>query len=221
MRNCDNCYNGHYNYSERGEELYCDINEFLLEQVEPEDCCISHRYIEGYSDEEYNIFYDNTYEGPGYFVVHKINGEIDKFFKIIIANRMGMPHFCFKAFSKKLSEENNKIEFVFRDREDEESGLFSLISKFLKDLNGEKVKSIDTHKDGDNMLYLEEYDKVVKLVAECDTKKISNTVDINIGDRYACMQYPAVNSFYYNLASCCFKEKDEEEVIKIKQLKRI
>lgn len=220
MRKCDNCYNGHYNFSERGEELYCDINEYLLELVDPENCCESHRYIEGYSDEEYKLFYD-TSEGPGYFVVHEIDGKIDKYFKIFIANQMGIPHFCFKAFSTNLTELSNKIEFSFRDREDSESGLYSIMNRFLTDLEGEVVMSIDSLKDGNNKISLKSYDSVVKLVIERDSKKNHETIDINIGDRYACLQYPAISKFYYNLASCCLKEKDEEELAKIKQLKRI
>ena len=54
-RCCDNCFHGHYNLSERGEEIYCTENGYSKELVTPEYVCESHEYIQGYEEGvEYN-----------------------------------------------------------------------------------------------------------------------------------------------------------------------
>ena len=83
MRNCGNCYNGHYNLSERGEEMYCDESEFMEEDVKENDCCIDHRYYPGMEESRYYLFYDASYMGPGYLIASIGDGKVNMIGNII------------------------------------------------------------------------------------------------------------------------------------------
>lgn len=45
-RCCDNCFHGHYNLSDRGEEIYCDEDKAQPVWVEKNYVCELHKYEE-------------------------------------------------------------------------------------------------------------------------------------------------------------------------------
>ncbi len=53
---CGNCFHGHYNLSERGEELYCTENGYSEVDVDPNYCCEEHIFEEGYEEEMLKLF---------------------------------------------------------------------------------------------------------------------------------------------------------------------
>ena len=53
---CGNCFHGHYNLSERGEELYCTENGYSEVDVDPNYCCEEHQFEEGYEEDMLRLF---------------------------------------------------------------------------------------------------------------------------------------------------------------------
>ena len=53
---CGNCFHGHYNLSERGEELYCTENGYSEVDVDPNYRCKEHVFEEGYEEDILRLF---------------------------------------------------------------------------------------------------------------------------------------------------------------------
>ena len=229
MRKCENCFNGHFNLSDRGEELFCDINEFAEENVEIDHCCEYHRYIPGTEEENNYVMFDDKYLGPGFIIINKKNKEIVKFFKIYILNNHGFPSYGIRAYSVKCKDKPDKeftnIEFTFRDIEDEENGLYKTFSNLDFNLNGNKVGTIDIENQGKNNFSLLGNGNVCKLTIAKDVygvKHATDFIEINVGDNISCKNYDAINAFYNDLTMLCpnvTNDKDLEELLLIRNKK--
>ena len=208
MRNCGNCYDGHYNLSDRGEEMYCDETGYSEEDVSVEEGCEWHRFIPGCEEEKNYILYDESYLGPGFFVINENKeGQIQKWLKIYPVNAGGFTSYSIRAFSvdgrDKPNEEFNTFHFTFRDIEDEENGLYEAFTNLCVRLNGSKVETIDKFSQGRNHFCLKENGKVTTFSISKDIygiKEPSNFIDIYIGDYFTCENWDAVSRFYVDLA---------------------
>ena len=223
MRNCGNCYNGHYNLSDRGEEMYCDESGFIEEAVKEENYCEYHRYYPGMEDEKNYIFYDDSYIAPGYLIVNIRSGKINKFLKFYNASQDGFPLISVRAYSTSLKENPNEefssMDFSFRDLEDYENGLFKLFSNLSFDLLGKRVFSSNPFEQGKNNLKLESNSKVTKITLYKDTyhgtQHPSDFIDILIGDEYTCDDYNSIIKFWDDLSKICVKKISYNEVKKL------
>ena len=228
MRKCGNCYYGHFNLSERGEEMFCTESGFMEEWVDENSCCDSHIFETGYENEKNYLLYDDEYLGPGYFIINKKNNEINKFLKIYIMNSFGgFPSFGLRAFcidaEDKAEMKFNNIEFTFRNLEDDDNGLFEIFTNLCYNLNGSIVPTIDQKGQGENNFKLETDSKITRLIISKDVYKgdqhPTDFIDINIGDDYSCQNYEAIMELYNRLVSLnplSIKKQDIKQLVKLK-----
>ena len=219
MRTCKNCYNGHYNLSNRGEEMYCDESDYSEDIVSEEKSCDLHRFEPGYEEEKNYIIYDETYLGPGFFIVNKQGNEIVKYLKVFIMNKQGYPNYGLRAFSihakDNPDDEYNTIDFTFRDLEDDENGLYQVFTKLCINLNGETIETIDKFYQGRNHFSLNENSRVVTFSIAKDVNGVKDATDfieINIGDDMTCRNYTAIAEFYNHLVNSQVKNATEKEI---------
>lgn len=223
MRNCGNCYNGHYNLSDRGEELYCDESGFMEVDVKEEENCEYHRYYPGTEEEKNYVFYDESFIAPGYLIVNIKNGKMDKFLKFYNASQDGFPLLGVRAYSKSAKEDPDEdfssIDFSFRDLEDDENGLFKLFTNLWYDLVGERIFAIDSFAQGKNNLKLDSNSRVTKITLYKDTyhgtQHPCDYIDILMGDEYTCDDYDSIIKFWQGLSKICTKKISSDEVKKL------
>lgn len=223
MRTCGNCYNGHYNLSDRGEELFCDESGFMEEDVREEGSCEYHRYYPGTEEEKNYVFYDESYIAPGYLIVNIKDGKMDKFLKFYNASQDGLPLLGVRAYStsakEDLDEDFSSIDFSFRDLEDDENGLFRLFSRLCDDLSGKRIFTIDSCAQGKNNLKLDSNTRVTKLTLYKDTyhgtQHPCDFIDILMGNEYTCDAYDATIKFWQELSKICIKKISSDEVKKL------
>ena len=223
MRCCGNCYNGHYNLSERGEELFCDETGFMEEEVEADFCCEYHRYYPGMEEEKNYIFYDESYLGPGYLIVNIKDGKMSKFLKVYNASENESPLFGIRAYSTDAKEDPNEefssIDFSFRDIEDDRNGLFKLFIDLISNLSENRIFTIDSFSQGKNNIELDYNPKIAKITLNKDTyhgtQHPCNYIDVLIGDEYTCNDYDAIIKFWQRLSEINPKELSSDEVNKL------
>ena len=223
MRNCGNCFNAHYNLSDRGEELICDESGYSEEYVEEDYTCDMHRYYPGLEEEKNYVFYDESYIAPGYLIINIKEGKVRAFFKIYIMNNNSTPLIGIRAYHAGIKEnpeqKYNSIDFSFRGLEDNDNGLFKLLSTLYYDLSGDRVYSIDPHVQGKNNLKLDSNLRVVKMTFYKDlyhgTQHPCDYIDILLGDEYTCEKYEALCKFYCGLSKVCSKTLPSESVKKL------
>ena len=227
MRKYDNC-----NFSSLGldcntgiETLYYTETKYDYE-VKTTDSCEHHQYIEGLEEEKNYLLYDETYLGPGYFIIKIQNNEINKFIKIYTTNNDGIPHYSIRAFSPnakdKPEETFTNIEFTFRDIEDYKNGLFEAFNNLFKNING-NIETIDTRQQGKNNISFISTTKTIKVIFSKDIwhgkQHPTDFIDINLGDNYSCKNYDAINEFYNSLAKLTPNQAKKQEIEKILKLK--
>lgn len=223
MRNCDNCYNGHYNLSDRGEELFCDESEFTEELVDSDGVCEYHRYYPGMEEEKNYVFYDEHYLGPGYLIVNVKNGSISKFFKIYDASSNGVPNIGIRAYSKDSTENPEEkfssIDFSFRDIEDCDNGLFKLFSSLCYEVTSDRLFTVDSQVQGYNHLKIDSNLKVVNVTLCKDTfngtQHPCDYIDVLLGDAYTCEDFEAINKLYCGLSEICMRSLSSNDVKKM------
>lgn len=226
MRKCDNCSFGSYGLDCKTgiETLYCKESDYEHE-VKQDDVCIQHQFIDGYENEKNYYFYDATYLGPGIFIINECNNEIIKYFKIYIMNDSSYPNYAIRAFSKEgkdlPDEEYNNIEFIFRNREDDE--LFNILSILSQNING-AITTIDELEQRKNHLSISSDKNIIKLTISKDIyggkQHPSNFIDINLGDNDTCQNYYAINELYNSLIELCKQNIKEDDIYKIISLKK-
>ena len=147
--------------------------------------------------------YDESYFGPGFFIIHKENDEITQYLKIYIDNNFGFPNYCLRAFSvdgrDKPDMKWNTIDFTFRSIEDEDNGLLEAFQNLNLNLNGNEVKTIDYERQGKNHFGVKEIDGKIILSISKEVWGIKNSndfIDIVIGDNETCENYEAIATFY-------------------------
>ena len=223
MRKCNNCYNGHYNLSERGEEMYCDETEFMEEVTNSESTCEYHRYIPGFEEEKNYVFFDDKYLGPGYLIVKIKNDIVQKFIKLWISSTDGFPNFSLRVYEKDKKDnpddDFNTVEFDFRDLEDDENGLFQAFTNFYHDLSGTSIYSLDMVNHARNNFSMISNLKVTKLIANKDIyygeQHPTDFIDIAIGDDCTCPKYYAFLKLYQKLSKLDIKSTSNEDIQKL------
>ena len=208
MRCCDNCI-----YS-------CKID------IMPDDLCIEHQYIEGLSNEKNYVLYDNKYLGEGYFIINEINNEIKKFIKIYIINYNGFPQYCLRAFGTESRDnpdsDYTNIEFVFRNMEDHDNGLYNIFLELASSIRG-NITSTDEHYEGKNNISFILHNKgIVRMIVSKDIwrgrQHPTDFIDINIGDNYTCINYEAIKKFYNYLSRICSNKSNINDIKRILKL---
>ena len=100
------------------------------------------------------VLYDDTYLGPGIFIINKENNKIVKFLKIYIMSNYGFPNYGLRVFSinnnDNLKQEYSVINFNFTKTDDIKNNLYKIFYNLCIDLNGEKIETIDRFKQGQN-----------------------------------------------------------------------
>lgn len=227
MRNCDNCNHGSYGLDcNLGiERLFCREADYEYE-VNPNDICGFHQYIDGMESEKNFVLYDESYFGEGYFIIHTENGSITKFFKIYTINDHGFPNFGIRAFSIDGKDEPDteftRIEFSFRSTEDFDNRLFNVFSQFGNNVRS-KISTIDYCQQGRNGIVVSSKKDIVYIVFSKDVYKgkqhPTDYIDINLGDSYTCQYYEAINSLYNDLGAICSQTATLEDINELIRLR--
>jgi len=182
MRKCDNCMNSCYAFDcNCGKEtLYCKETGYEYE-VQPEGVCELHQFVPGYEEEKHYLVYDENYLGPGYFIIKETNGEITDFLKLYIINNHTIPQYGLRAFScagrKSIDNGFKSIEFIFRDYEDLDNGLFEMFANLSVDLQGETQI---TDKNQSNNISLLMNDENVRLVVSTNAEMVEGECEFNL-----------------------------------------
>jgi len=228
MRNCDNCIYGSYGLdcNTGTETLYCGIYGYEFD-VMPEDLCPEHQFIDGLSNEKNYLLYDESYLGPGYFIINEINNKIRKFMKIYTINNDGFPHYCLRSFGLESRDDPDSdytnTEFVFRSMEDFDNGLYNAFLELAKSING-NIFTTDEHYEGKNNISFLLGDKdIIRMIVSKDIwrgkQHPTDFIDINIGDNYTCINYEAINKFYNSLSELFCNKTKSDDIKKILELK--
>lgn len=209
MRNCDNCEFGSYGLDcNTGlETLYCKEGGFDFETY-PDSVCEYHQFIKGMEDEKHYVFYDETYLGPGIFIVELKEENISQILKIYIDKRNGFPNYRLRAFNYELESDNfYGAEFIFRGLED--GKLFDVFNLFLR--NSEKL--IETHernkRDEDHILMNLNHNLFKFIIEKISDDIKENYVDINLADVFSNKHFGAVSSLYNSLLHIASTNEDE------------
>lgn len=214
MRTCDNCFSGHYNLSDRGEEMFCDESEYMEEKTNPNDICEYHRFYPGMEEEKNIVLYDENYLGPGFLIVKLKDNKVIKFIKLYMINEAGFPNFAIRAFSKDLN--NCEIEFDFRDLEDFDNGLFKTVTQLCYKLSNKPIVNIDKSSHGENSFELTTNGRVTKWTFKKDiygdNTRLKDGVDIYIGDDCTCPNYDAICDFYNALCKLDIKKTTTDDI---------
>lgn len=167
------------------------------------------------------VLYDDTYLGPGIFIINKKNDELIKFLKIFIMNDQGFPTYGFRAFSIYGKDDPNKdynvIDFTFQDNDDDKN-LYNAFNDLCMNLNGSQIETIDKFYQGGNYFSLKENNHIITLSVFKDIYGVKNAtdfIDITIGDEMTCDSYLEVSIFYNKLLNFAVKQTKEEDIKKL------
>lgn len=225
MRSCENCIQARQKNS-NDLNLYCCIyNCEVFDMLF--NVCGEHQYIKGCSNEKSYVLYDDKYLGEGYFIINELNGKIRRFIKIYTINNNGFPYYCLRAFGieSRDSSDNDytNIEFVFRNEEDNENGLYEVFLELAKNIDG-KIYSIDEHYDGKNNIWFSIGNNgIVRMITSRDIwggiQHPTDFIDIHIGDIYTCNSYETMNKFYNMLSEITCSKANSSDIKRILKLK--
>lgn len=228
MRCCDNCIYSSYGLdcNDGTETLYCGIYGYENETI-PDDVCGEHQFIEGLSNEKNYVLYDDKYLGEGYFIINEIDDKIVKFIKIYTINNNGFPNYCLRAFGVDAKDnpdtDYTNIEFIIRNREDFDNGLYNIFLELAKNSRG-NITTIDERYQGKNNISFSISDKgIVGMVVSKDIWRgrghPTDFIDINIGDNYTCECYDTINRFYNMLSKISYNKTKNNDIKRILELK--
>lgn len=228
MRCCDNCIYGSYGLDCNDDDkiLYCGVYGFES-NVMPSDLCPEHQFIEGLSNEKNYILYDDKYLGEGYFIINEVDGKIIKFIKIYTINNDGLAHYCLRSFgleSRDNPDSNyTNTEFVFRNTEDFDNGLYNCFLELARNING-NITTIDEHYEGkNNISFLLGNKGIIRVIISKDIwngkQHPTDFIDINIGDNYTCVNYESINKFYNMLSKISCNKSKNNDIKRILELK--
>lgn len=200
-----------------GTCLWCYTEEDELETYEDEelniitvgDCLMGMKnfhknlpYCQSYDAlpelETNYIIYDETYLGPGFFIVNEIDGEVQRFLKIYISNKEGEPFYKIRAYelTKNPNEKSNKIRFNLSCYLNKD--LFKIIKELKEKLNIQKIISIDKLHDKNSFIEINIENDAALLTVEKSNNE-NNFIDISIGNNYSSNYYEIINEFYEEL----------------------
>ena len=168
------------------------------------------------------VLYDDTYLGPGIFIINKENNKIVKFLKIYIMSNYGFPNYGLRAFSiynnDNLKQEYSVINFNFTKTDDIKNNLYKIFYNLCIDLNGEKIETIDRFNQGQNYFSLKEENGMITLSIFKDVYGVKHTtdfIDINLGDEMTCENYLAIATLYNKLLNINMKDASNTEIKKL------
>ena len=170
------------------------------------------------------LLYDDTYLGPGYFIISKENKEIRKFLKIFIMNEQNCPSYGLRAFGVDGKDNPNNdytiIDFSFP----KDTNLYNIFYKLFLSLNGKDINTIDKFNEGNNHFSLKEVNEAVILSIYKDIygiNEVSDFIDLNLGDDLTCPYYAEIATFFNDLAKANVKKANEEDIeeLRLKHLK--
>jgi len=189
------------------------------------DCCIGqehndeffcshHIYVSGMEEYKNYVFYDDEYMGPGYLIVSKIDGEVDRFMKIGINSNVGFPNFFIRAYARGCKDTPaDKFRSIFIDIKKGEP-LYDLVYNLGRAL-GEEIFSNDPVCQGKNHFQVACDIDGVSLCATKDVygvKSSTDFVDVSIGDEYTCEKYPQFLEFYNNLSTISMGKISSQDI---------
>ncbi len=182
--------------------------------------CPNHKYCSGV--ERIYALYDDKYAGTGFLIIHIVDDEIDKFFKISSCMQNSFPHFlicgCGIA-SQNLSNRFKTINFeITNDNE-----LFPIFSNLAQNLNNKKVYTFDgLLPKKDNLQVISHGDSIL-INLNKDTLGIKTMVDyasINLIYNQECQFYDLLSEFYNNLSRVSTEHSTDEDIKKLGLIKR-
>lgn len=220
MKCCKNCF---WSFTEEDEKEVEGYNDDDPNKPQAGDCCLgrdhggayycsSHSFIDGMEEYENYVIYDEEYFGPGYIIVSKLNDKIIKFLKIVKVGEGGFPQFYIRAYEKDSKDNPNDI---FRDIEIkayEEEPLYSVIKTLDKNLNKNRVFTIDSYNQGKNNISSNSglYNTTITISKDIyGVKNATDFIDVFIGDNDTCEYYYAIYTFYNDLSKIATKNKDD------------
>ena len=151
------------------------------------------------------ILYDESYLGPGFFIINKKDNKITQFLKLYIIGNNGFPNYGLRAFCLNNPDNPDKkyniIDFTFT--KDDQNGLYKIFRDLCLSLNDSKITTIDKYYQGENHFYLKEKNDTIILTIAKDIYGVKDATiftDINIGDDMTCQNYPAIYTSYNQLS---------------------
>ena len=223
MRCCGNCF---WSFSPQDEEELDGYSEYDINKPKAGDCCIGqdhgenyccshHDYIDGMEEYENYVLYDDSYLGPGYLIVSKLDSEIVKFIKIGSYGDGGFPNFFIRAYEKDRVDDSKQKFRTITITVNKEEPLYNVISNFAKSLNGGQIKSIDSHMQGINNLSAKSYISEASLIVSKDVygvKHSTDFVDIFAGDNDSCEFYSELSTFYNGLSTITVQKTNDNDI---------
>lgn len=164
------------------------------------------------------VLYDDTWLGPGFFIISKDENKIINFLKIFVMNNYNFPNYGLRAFSifgrDNPNDEYTIIDFTFTEN-NTESNLYKIFYRLCTNLNGKKIETIDKFRQGKNWFSLKEENHIVTLSIAKDiygVKDATDFIDINIGDEITCDDYQSIAIFYSQLLNSTAKMAKTDDI---------
>lgn len=216
-RYCSNCF---WNFNEEDERNLEGYKEDDPNRPQAGDCCLGmdnnlctcsyHEYIDGLEEYETIIVYDETYYGPGYFIITKLDDKIVKFMKIISVREGNSPEFRIIGYEKDLDKNSRKLIF----KVSREHPLYEIFHKLNKDIGENKLYSLDKS-CGNSFLEINSHLNEASIILNKDIFPLNNSTDfceILLVDNYTCNYYDAIVEFYNNLEKKALIKSNEEDL---------
>lgn len=233
MRRC--CANCEWNISPRDEESILEeqhYDEKSLDRPMAGDCvlgqihdenfyCPEHKYC-GNVERTYAL-YDDEYAGTGFLIVHMLDDEIDKFFKISSCMQSSLPHFliygCGKVSNDRLHKRFKTINFTI----DKDNELFTVFNNLAQNLNNKNLYSFDgvlTKKD--NLQFISQPDDVLINFNKdvFGVKQKSDYASINLVYNNSCEFYGLLSEFYNNLSKLSIDTSTDADIEELKVMQK-
>jgi len=212
MRCCGNC---EWSVSSLCEEDMMRDNYEIEEQMIPEmgDCLLSINHNGRYVCREHNyigkgisnyLLYDDTYLGPGYFIVTEYYGEIVKFIKLYQMGD-GFPGYAIRAYDSDIRNREN-ISFELSRNNTCDDKLLDAINSFILRVGNLGIAgTFELHNDGD----------VTFITAFSNYDSGNNYIDVYLGDYNTCPFYKDISLLFRDLAWISFNKKDDNTMKRI------
>ncbi len=167
------------------------------------------------------FLFDESYLGPGYFIISELNGVIVKYIKIYTSNNCDYPNYNIRAFEKgSVDVVDQQYRDIIIDIEKEED-LFEPLDELSFITNGEPILSMDPCEQGESQFRVDAKEDFVSLICSKDvlrTRHATDFIDINVGDDVTRRSYLAVHIFFQNLNNICNKKSNDEDIKRILKL---
>lgn len=218
MRCCGNCEWSVSSLCE--EEMIIEYDYELDEQTIPKmgDCLLSIDHNGNYVCREHNyiengirnyFLYDDSYLGPGYFIITEYYGEIVKFIKLYQTGNE-FPSFAVRGYELYHDGREN-IQIDINESNTINKELVAIISDFVNKINsGTLVK---------NKLKILENEDGISIILKRD-ESLKDYANVFLGNYDSCRYYKEISLLFRNLAWESYNRTDENVVKKILKISR-